>query len=143
MNYQINEGQLQLINDFIDESVNIIKFPSLKASLVITRTVLNSKQTAESYFLEQTAALKKTMKNFLMSERTPTVLGNDKATPIAALESQLQFEQKGVVLHQFLLTAQWPTPAHLLVFTYAQARPFNNDDEAHWQAIKAAFIAKQ
>ncbi|WP_392565272.1 DcrB-related protein [Utexia brackfieldae] len=143
MNYQINEGKLTLIDDLIDESINIIKFPARQASLVISRAVLNQDQTEEAYFAWQMAALKRNMKRFLLGERKATILGveteNHKA--IAAFETQLQFEQKGVVVHQLLLSAQLPSSMRLLVLTYAQGRPITELDKQFWQSIKTSFVA--
>ena len=135
MNYQINEGKLQLPDHYTDESINIIKLPIQQASLVITRTILKDKQTEEDYFLKQIAALKKNMKRFMAGDRLPTLLGCH-----SAFETQLQFEQKGVTLHQFLLTAQLPNTQQLLVFTYAQARALTETDKQYWQALKASFV---
>ncbi|PWV54983.1 uncharacterized protein DUF1795, partial [Frischella perrara] len=59
---------------------------------------------------------------------------------IEAKQVQIQFENKGVVLYQFLLTTVRPDSSHLLVLTYSQPRPLTEADNQCWQAIKDSFI---
>lgn len=137
MLYQINEGSFNFLTGVDDDSVNILKFTERQASLVVTRAELKNGQTEEDYFSKQVGELKKSMKRFLIGDRKPATLGSDK--PLEATEAQLQFEQKGTKLHQFLLIARLPE-SRLLVITYAQARPFAPEDTEHWQSIKASFV---
>lgn len=136
--YQFNEGQLILPEAYQDDSVQILKLPHKQTNLIITRTILKAQQTEDSYFKQQIALLKKEMRHLIVGDRVMTTLGGERA--IEAKQVQIQFENKGVVLYQFLLTTVRPDSSHLLVLTYSQPRPLTEADNQCWQAIKDSFI---
>ena len=139
--YLISEGSLSFAEDFIDESIHILKFPAQAASLVITRALLDDKQNAESYIAKQMAALKINMPDFTAGERTVTELGceSDNIKALTAVEIPLQFTKNGTPIYQILLSTQLPNTNKLLVLTYGKTEPLSENDKAFWQALKASF----
>ncbi|HGY3716624.1 TPA: DcrB-related protein [Citrobacter gillenii] len=135
MDYLISEGTLVLPSHIEDDSVNILKFPALGASLVVTRAVLQDGMTAEKYITSQMAALRKSMKNFISGDRTTVPFSIDPV--MTATEIHCEFEQQGHRLYQFLLVSQ--SGQSLLVLTWSQPRPFSPVDIQHWKDIRAGF----
>ena len=135
MSYCTNEGVFILPEGYEDDSVNILKFPALTSTLVITRAVLKEGMTLDKYIASQLAALKKSMKRFIAGDRQTVPFST--RTEQTALEIYCEFEQQGRKLFQYLLIAD--LTHQLLVMTYSQTRPFTPEDVLHWQTIKAGF----
>ncbi|MEO3988803.1 DcrB-related protein [Pseudocitrobacter cyperus] len=136
MNYLINEGTLTLPWAAEDDSVNILKFPALGASLVVTRAVLRDNMTVDNYITTQMAALRKSMKNFIAGDRITVPFSVDPAA-MNATEIHCEFEQQGQRLYQCLLISQ--SGQSLLVLAWSQTRPFTPADIQHWKDIRASF----
>lgn len=136
MNYLMQEGLIAFPDNpvFMDETVNILRFPDYQASLVISRTRLSSGQTPDVYLSRQIAQLKKDCRHFLAGEPEPVLLGT-----VPALEISSSFEKQGVKIYQQLLcTQQFPD---LLVLTFSRLSPPDKDSVLWWQQIKASFTA--
>lgn len=136
ISYQLNEFELNLPANYLDESFNILQFPELKSSLVITRGQLKPPQTLEQYYGLQIATLKKEMKNFLVDSEQSVIYTRNNEQNIG-YEISCTFDKSGQKIHQFLLIIQIQHVA--IVLAYAQARPFDQGDLQHWQTIKSKF----
>lgn len=62
-NLVLTEGVLSIPLEYVDESINIFRFPN-ELSLILTRALLPEEQTLDIYINEQINTLRKGVKNF-------------------------------------------------------------------------------
>ncbi|MFN3985919.1 MAG: DcrB-related protein [Rhodocyclaceae bacterium] len=135
MSYFTNELSLQLPGvRYTDQSINILKFPDLGSTLVISRGAIEAGQTLESTFTAQIAALKATAPDFEEGPRATLRIG--KTATIEAIETRTSFTQGEAHIHQYQLACQLPDDDLMVAFTYARAAPFEAHDTEFWTRIK-------
>ncbi|WP_208510519.1 DcrB-related protein [Variovorax paradoxus] len=118
-----------------DMSVNILKFPALSATLVVTRGALEG-QTLEQNFDQQMKRLSQQVKNFHFHDRRAVTVG--AASDIPGLEIRNQFVRGPEKVFQYQLACQLPGVPVMLALSYVKAEPLGDADLAHWEAIKAS-----
>lgn len=137
MNYHCQEGAVNLpVSDYLDSSVHILKFPSLDATLTLTRDRLAQGQTATEYLTAQIAMLQQNMTLHGLTEFTPF----HTVEQIAGIEFYCEPEQQGMHLYQYV--GAYDLTSSLLVMTYCQIRPFTEADLQHWQTLKLNFARR-
>lgn len=134
MRYRSNELSLQLPGvRLTDQSLNILKFPDLESTLVISRGAIEAGQTLESTFTAQMAALKATAPDFEEVRRATLRIG--KSDNIEAIETHTRFTQGEAHIHQYQLACRLPDDL-MVALTYARAAPFEAHDTEIWTRIK-------
>lgn len=135
MIYHTNDLRLPLPGTpFSDQTLNILKFPDLGSTLVITRGVIADGHTLESTFAAQLTALAQTAPGFQEEGRTNTRIG--QSSGIDAIESRSQFMQGEVRIHQYQLACLMPAAGAMLALTYARTNPLEQRDADYWALIK-------
>jgi hypothetical protein len=138
MDYQTNEGRVTLPTaGFTDHTINIIKFPDLAATLVISRGQMEKGQTLEASFNAQMDKLAKTVPDFKPGERRSVQFG--KQGDIEAWETINQFTQGKEKLHQYQLASQIPGTNTMLALSYGKTKPLDEQDAERWLSIKQSF----
>ncbi|GJH20822.1 hypothetical protein CBA19CS22_29790 [Caballeronia novacaledonica] len=100
--YQTNEIAITLpVTEFIDSTFNAIRFPSLEASLVISRGVMPEGTTVESIIDDQIQKLGAQVRDLHFSMRQSVKTGTGQTLP--ALEMQSRFTRGNDTVHQYQL----------------------------------------
>ena len=120
-----------------DMTVNIVKFPALASTLVITRGALEA-NTLEQSFDQQMKRLSQQVKNFHFHDRQAVAVGPDSGIP--GIEIRNQFVRGPEKVFQYQLACTLPGTAVMLALSYVKAEPLTNADLAHWTAIKASLV---
>lgn len=138
MDYQTNEARVALPTEgFIDHTINIIKFPDLASTLVISRGQMEKGQTLEASFNTQMDKLAKTVPDFKGGERQSVRFG--KQGDIDAWETMNQFTQGKDKLQQYQLACQIPGTNTMLALSYGKTKPLDDEDAERWLSIKQSF----
>jgi len=119
-----------------DSSMNIIKFPELGTSLVITRGVFGAGKTLIQSFDDQIRRLQQRMQGFKSQGRRELNIGVDGG--IAAVEIQNQFRRDKETVFQFQVACAYPGKERMLVLSYVKNSPLSEADRQHWEAFKAS-----
>ncbi|HCM61828.1 MAG TPA: hypothetical protein DIT05_04665 [Morganella sp. (in: Bacteria)] len=137
MNYHCQEGAFSLpTSDYLDSSAHILKFPSLDATLTLTRDQLPEGMTVTEYLCAQITQLQQNMTLHGLTEYTPF----QTVELIDGIEFYCEPEQQGMHLYQYV--AAYNLTGSLLVMTYCQIRPFTDADLQHWQTLKLNFARR-
>ena len=131
----LTEGTLAVDQAYRDESITLLRFSALSATLVVTRAWDLSPAQREGYLTQQLALVKQRTNHFRMEAPQPAMLG-----PLAAEEVALTFEQNGAMLAQRLLLAELED--HLLILNFSRATELDEAALAAWQQIKQSFIPR-
>jgi len=131
----LSEGLLSLPGDWQDHSINVLKFPEQKASLVLTRAWDVAAGEEDAYINQQLATIKQRMTNVVVSEKKGTRIAEQPAT-----EVDLHFDNNTVTVYEKLAVMR--VDAHLLVFTFTRTAPFDNAAKDFWEEIKAGLQLK-
>lgn len=133
VNYHLTEGTLLLPEAVQEQSITLLKLPSVKASLVVTRAWEVKAGQEEEYLQQQLAKVKRDMKKFAADAVEDAVFGG-----IPAREVNMRFENQGVVVMQKLLVVMMET--HLMAVTFSRTASFDAASLEVWQNIKTGFI---
>ena len=138
MDYQTNDARVTLPTpNLTDHTINIIKFPDLASTLVISRGHMESSQTLEASFNAQMDKLAKTAPDFKPGERRSVRFG--KQGDIEAWETMNQFTQGKEKLQQYQLACQIPGTNIMLALSYGKTKPLDEQDAERWLSIKQSF----
>jgi hypothetical protein len=92
MTYQINEFQFQLpAAELQDATINILKFPELGTSLIISRSLLAEGETLHGNFADQLKRLEQQVQDLRCQPSTVVRLG--AAQEIEGIELRSQFNK--------------------------------------------------
>ncbi len=114
MTYRLNEFQFQLPDsELLDASINILKFPELGTSLIISRSQLQELR---------------------YQPRQDIRLGADQS--LDAIESHSQYSKGADKVYQFQLAFVLPGTRKMTALSYVKAQPLGDAEAAHWATIK-------
>ncbi|MGG2398359.1 DcrB-related protein [Pseudomonas sp. SH1-B] len=138
MSYTTQELSLQLPTDEMqDGTINILRFPALGTSLVITRGNLAADETLRSHFEEQLGKLATQLKDMKTSPISDTCVG--PAGDIDAVELRNQFIKGGEQVYQFQL-GFIPAAGRIMSLSYVKPKPMGEAEASHWESIKRSLV---
>jgi hypothetical protein len=135
MTYRINELQFQLPDSPLhDASINILKFPDLATSLIISRSLLADGETLHSNFDEQLKRLEKQVQDLRFQPVQNVRVGADSA--VDAIELRSQFSKGAENVYQYQLAFVQPDTRKMIALSYVKAQPLGEAEAAHWATLK-------
>ena len=135
MTYRINEFQFQLpAGELQDATINILKFPELGTSLIISRSFLNDGETLHSNFDEQLKRLEKQVQDLRYQPGVVVRLGATKE--VEGIELRSQFSKGSDKVFQYQLALVIPGTRKMLALSYVKADKLGDAEAAHWATIK-------
>lgn len=135
MTYRINEFQFALPpSGLLDASINILKFPELGTSLIVSRSQLAEGETLQSSFDSQLKKLEQQVQELRYQPGVAIRVGS--AQEVDALELRSQFNKGTEQVFQYQLALVLPGTRKMLALSYVKAQPLNDSDAAHWASIK-------
>lgn len=139
MSYQIQEARFELPHSpVLDASINILKFPELGTSLIISRSTIGQDETLQSNFEAQLKKLQQQVLELRFHTPARTRLGAQGE--IEAIELQSQFSKGGEQVFQYQLAFLKPGTRQMMAFSYVKPQPLGADDAAYWTALKQSFV---
>jgi hypothetical protein len=138
MTYRINEFQFDLphSDDMQDASINILKFPDLGTSLVISRSLLAEGETLQSNFDAQLKRLEQQVKALRYQPGQSVRVG--AAQDIEGIELRSQFSKGTEHVYQYQLALVLPGTRKMIALSYVKAQPLGDAEAAHWAGIKSS-----
>ncbi|MCE4054865.1 DcrB-related protein [Pseudomonas sp. Au-Pse12] len=135
MTYRINEFQFALPpSELLDASINILKFPQLGTSLIVSRSQLAEGETLQSNFDSQLKKLEQQVQELRYQPSVAVRVGS--AQEVDALELRSQFNKGTEQVFQYQLALVLPGTRKMLALSYVKAQPLNDSDAAHWASIR-------
>ncbi|KPC30612.1 Uncharacterized protein ABJ99_1301 [Pseudomonas syringae pv. cilantro] len=135
MVYRLNEFQLQLPDsELLDASINILKFPALGTSLIVSRSQLADGETLHSNFDAQLQRLEQQVQDLRYQPAHSTRLGADQS--IEGIELRSQFSKGTEKVFQFQLALVLPGTRKMIALSYVKAQPLGDAEVAHWATLK-------
>jgi len=135
MTYRINEFQFALPpSELLDASINILKFPQLGTSLIVSRSQLAEGETLQSNFDSQLKKLEQQVQELRYQPGVAVRVGS--AQEVDALELRSQFNKGTEQVFQYQLALVLPGTRKMLALSYVKAQPLNDSDAAHWASIR-------
>jgi hypothetical protein len=135
MKYRINEFQFALPDSALqDASINILKFPALGTSLIVSRSFLAQDETLHSNFDAQLKRLEQQVKELRYQPALAIRVG--AAQDIEALELRSQFSKGEEMVFQYQLALVLPGTRKMLALSYVKAQPLGEPEAGHWAPIK-------
>jgi len=135
MKYRINEFQFALPDSALqDASINILKFPALGTSLIVSRSFLAQDETLHSNFDAQLKRLEQQVKELRYQPALAIRVG--AAQDIEALELRSQFSKGEEMVFQYQLALVLPGTRKMLALSYVKAQPLGESEAGHWAPIK-------
>lgn len=137
MTYRINEFQFQLpAAELQDATINILKFPELGTSLIISRSLLAEGETLHSNFADQLKRLEQQVQDLRCQPSTVVRLG--AAQEIEGIELRSQFNKGNDKVFQYQLALVLPGTRKMLALSYVKAEKLGDAEAAHWALIKSS-----
>lgn len=135
MPYRINEFQFALPEtEMQDVSVNILKFPELGTSLIVSRSFLADDETLHSNFDAQLKRLELQVQALRYQPAQTVQVG--PAKDIEALELSSQFKKGSETVFQYQLALVIRETQKMLALSYVKAQPLGESEAMHWDTIK-------
>ncbi|MEA5672310.1 DcrB-related protein [Pseudomonas sp. MH2] len=135
MQYSINEALLCLPDTkVIDASINILRFPDLGTTLIISRSPLAENETLKSNFDAQLDKLRQQVANLRCSPAQETKAGVSPS--VDAIEVQTEFNKGNERVYQYQIALQVPGKAQLIALSYVASKPMTSVQTQHWTVIK-------
>jgi hypothetical protein len=139
MTYRINELQFQLPDSSLhDASINILKFPDLGTSLIISRSLLADGETLHSNFDDQLKRLEKQVQDLRFQPVQNVRVG--AGSTIDAIELHSQFSKGAENVYQYQLAFVQPDTRKMIALSYVKARPLGEAEAAHWATLKQTLM---
>ncbi|MEN2395097.1 DcrB-related protein [Pseudomonas halotolerans] len=137
MTYRINEFQFQLPeSELLDATINILKFPELGTSLIVSRSLLADGETLQSNLDDQLKRLEKQVQNLRAQPGVPVRLGAHQE--VEGIELRSQFNKGNEKVFQFQLALVLPGTRKMLALSYVKAEKLGDAEAAHWATIKGS-----
>ncbi len=135
MKYTLQEGSFSLFPAaWQDTSMNILRDDHSGLSVVVSRGTIPEGSDLTTEFNRQWALLRPQMGEITQSDVLRVSVGPQQKLP--ALEVETGFERNGQKLWQKQLAVQVPNQATLMLFTLSALRPFTDEDNQRWDALK-------
>jgi hypothetical protein len=135
MTYRINEFQFALPDaELQDSSINILKFPTLDTTLIISRSLLADDETLHSNFDAQLKRLEQQVSDLRYQPVQRVRVGTERE--VEALELRSQFSKAADKVYQFQLALVLPSTRKMLALSYVKAQPLGVAEAEHWSRIK-------
>ena len=135
MTYRINEFQFQLpAGELQDASINILKFPELGTSLIISRSFLTDGETLHSNFDDQLKRLEKQVQDLRCQPSVTVRLGATQE--VEGIELRSQFNKGNDKVFQYQVALVLPGTRKMLALSYVKADTLGDAEAAHWALIK-------
>ncbi|WP_287812781.1 DcrB-related protein [Pseudomonas sp.] len=139
MTYRTQELQFQLPDaETQDASINILKFPALGTSLIISRSVLGEGETLQSNFEGQLKRMQQQIQDLRFQPPVAVHVGTAREVP--AFELQSQFSKGEEKVFQYQLALVLPGTRQMLALSYVKPQPLGDAEAAHWAAIKQTLV---
>ncbi|MBK5537983.1 DUF1795 domain-containing protein [Pseudomonas sp. TH05] len=137
MSYRLNEFQFALPpSELLDASINILKFPELGTSLIVSRSLLAEGETLQGSFDSQLKKLEQQVQELRYQPGVAVRVGT--AQEVDALELRSQFNKGNERVFQYQLALVLPGTRKMLALSYVKAQPLGDADAAHWASIKGS-----
>jgi hypothetical protein len=137
MSYRLNEFQFALPpSELLDASINILKFPELGTSLIVSRSLLAEGETLQGSFDSQLKKLEQQVQELRYQPGVAVRVGT--AQEVDALELRSQFNKGNERVFQYQLALVLPGTRKMLALSYVKAQPLDDADAAHWASIKGS-----
>lgn len=139
MTYRINEFQFQLPpGELLDATINILKFPELGTSLIVSRSLLAEGETLQSNLDAQLARLEKQVQDLRCQPGVAVRLGPNQ--DVDGIELRSQFNKGTEKVFQYQLALVLPGTRKLLALSYVKAEKLGDAEAAHWAMIKGSLV---
>lgn len=139
MTYRINEFQFQLPpSELLDATINILKFPELGTSLIVSRSLLADGETLQSNLDEQLKRLEKQVQDLRAQPGVAVRLGANQE--VDGIELRSQFNKGNEKVFQFQLALVLPGTRKMLALSYVKAEKLGDAEAAHWATIKGSLL---
>ncbi|SIR25591.1 DcrB-related protein [Pseudomonas sp. A214] len=139
MTYRINEFQFQLPpSELLDATINILKFPELGTSLIVSRSLLADGETLQSNLDEQLKRLEKQVQDLRAQPGVAVRLGANQE--VEGIELRSQFNKGNEKVFQFQLALVLPGTRKMLALSYVKAEKLGDAEAAHWATIKDSLL---
>lgn len=139
MTYRINEFQFQLPpSELLDATINILKFPELGTSLIVSRSLLADGETLQSNLDEQLKRLEKQVQDLRAQPGVAVRLGANQE--VEGIELRSQFNKGNEKVFQFQLALVLPGTRKMLALSYVKAEKLGDAEAAHWATIKGSLL---
>lgn len=137
MSYRLNEFQFALPpSELLDASINILKFPELGTSLIVSRSLLAEGETLQGSFDSQLKKLEQQVQELRYQPGVAVRVGT--AQEVDALELRSQFNKGNERVFQYQLALVLPGTRKMLALSYVKAQPLSDADAEHWASIKGS-----
>jgi hypothetical protein len=137
MLYKINEASFDLPDKEIqDATLNVLRFPALNTSLIVTRSLLAKGDTLESNFDDQLQALEGKLDQLRFQGKQKILVGPKSKIP--AIEVRTQFKRGEDHIYQFQLAFVIPNTEKIMALTYAKSAPLGEAELDHWMNLKSS-----
>ena len=137
MSYRLNEFQFALPpSELLDASINILKFPKLGTSLIVSRSLLAEGETLQGSFDSQLKKLEQQVQELRYQPGVAVRVGT--AQEVDALELRSQFNKGNERVFQYQLALVLPGTRKMLALSYVKAQPLSDADAEHWASIKGS-----
>lgn len=135
MQYHLNEGSFSLPGDsWHDSSMTVLRDDATGLTVVVSRGAIPDGSDFEQEFHRQWDSMRSQMTQLQQSTFERVSVG--ALRQIRAIEVSSQFERNGQKLCQRQLAVKAGDKNLLMVFTFSALRPFNEEDETRWDALK-------
>ena len=139
MTYRINEFQFQLpASELQDTTINILKFPELGTSLIVSRSLLAEGETLQSNFDDQLKRLEKQVQDLRFQPGVAVRLGASQ--DVDGIELRSQFSKGNDKVFQYQLALVLPGTRKMLALSYVKAEKLGDAEAAHWATIKSSLL---
>ncbi|AKJ96872.1 MULTISPECIES: DcrB-related protein [Pseudomonas] len=139
MTYRINEFQFQLPpSELLDATINILKFPELGTSLIVSRSLLAEGETLQSNLDDQLARLEKQVQDLRCQPGVPVRLGASQE--VEGIELRSQFNKGTEKVFQYQLALVLPGTRKMFALSYVKAEKLGDAEAAHWASIKGSLL---
>ncbi|MBD8122558.1 DUF1795 domain-containing protein [Pseudomonas lutea] len=139
MTYRLNEFQFQLPpGDVLDASINILKFPELGTSLIVSRSLLADGETLQSNLDDQLQRLEKQVQDLRCQPGVAVRLGENGE--VEGVELRSQFHKGNEKVFQYQLALVLPGTRKMLALSYVKADTLGDAEAAHWATIKHSLV---
>ncbi|AHL36690.1 hypothetical protein CD58_29115 [Pseudomonas brassicacearum] len=137
MTYRLNEFQFQLPeSELLDATINILKFPELGTSLIVSRSLLAEGETLQSNLDDQLKRLEKQVQDLRCQPGATVHVGAHQE--VEAIELRSQFNKGNEKVFQFQLALVLPGTRKMLALSYVKAEKLGDAEAAHWATIKGS-----